>query len=107
MIDDYVVMEVVRGSDDSAPMSELGFVANLTAFESRNVEVDMVFEHPLSLSIGSNGPDLLRVSFRDTSLFIDAETGLSFDQNTAFILTIPKQIPKQQARTLQVVLKVV
>jgi len=58
------------------------------------------------VSIGSNGLDYLRVTFKDTSLFIDKETGLSFDKNTAFYVKIPKQMDTQHAQTLKVLLKI-
>jgi len=47
VINDYVNMEIVRSSEDSAPMEDLRFVANLTIFEEKEVLVDIKFENPL------------------------------------------------------------
>ena len=105
-IEDYVELSIVRNGEDSAPIEKLNFTSNLTVFESRDVKVDLDFEHPLLVSIGANGLDSLKVTFKDTSLFIDAETGLSFDKNTRFILKIPKQIPKEHAYGLELALKI-
>ena len=94
---------VERGHEDtSAEPISLTFKALLTGYTSDSLFLKLDFGKPLSLSIG-NKPDKLIISFRETDLFVSAESGKSLKRGTSIEMLIPKQFPDQASFELAVV----
>jgi len=51
-------------------MEMLGLEANVTVFDQDKLEIQVIFENPLSLSVGSGEPDSLRIQFVNTEIFV-------------------------------------
>ena len=73
-----VQAEIQRGSDISAPYSMLGFNVLIKEYDSRSLTFKFKFEHPLSVSVGSQ-PDEMHMKFIEPDLFIAKDTGEPLD----------------------------
>ena len=73
----------------------------MVSLTERYIELKIVFENPLSISIGDL-PDKLVMTFVEPELFISKETGKSLALDTVIRHTIPKQFPSEASYSLAV-----
>ena len=82
-------------------MEELGFKVEMTSFTDIFTELKMIFDNPLSVSIGEL-PDRIIITFVEPELFISKETGKSLAPDKVLNHAIPKQFPSEASYSLAV-----
>ena len=93
----FVQVEVERGSEFSAPYSQLGFKMSLTDYDVNSVSFKIDFENPLSVSQGRQS-DIVHVYFPEPDMFIAKKTGLALslgeeEEDDQIEMDLPRQFP--------------
>ena len=107
-LSDHLNFTVFPGDEKfGAPEEMLGLAPRIVSFVKEAVTMDCVFNNPSSISKGYK-PDILQVSFLNTSIFVDAETGLEPDSPADLLQVLPRQFTnKTHANILEGVASVV
>ena len=78
----FIKFDLIRGSNDSAPIEEFEFYVSVEKFTPRELFLRFDFTNPLSISIGKN-PDILRTMIINPDLFISKKTGKTVLKGTS------------------------
>lgn len=87
----YLLFELVRGSENSAPLSQLNFRVDSTSIEGSILHFKANFDSPLDVSIGDE-KDKLIISVNDTTFFSNRITGSHIAEGSETSIILPKML---------------
>ena len=97
----YLLFEIVRGSENSAALSQLNFTVDSTSIEGSILNFKATFDSPLDVSIGDE-KDKLVISVKDTTFFSNKITGIHIAEGSETSIILPKMIPNEMTAIMDV-----
>ena len=89
LISNFLDFSLERGSSDSAPVEDLAFTVELIEYSTKTLVLQLLFDKPLSVSIGSFA-DELKIKIIDPAIFVSQESGKTLDWNKVYRTPIPR-----------------
>ena len=89
-LEKFIKVELIRGSNDSAPIDDFEFSVKLHSFTEKELVLQFKFANPLSISIGQVA-ELTRVTLLNTALFYSSESGKTIEEGRVLQTSIPRQ----------------
>ena len=89
-LEKFIKFELIRGSNDSAPIEDFEFSVQLYSFTEHELVLQFKFIKPLSISIGQVA-EMARVTLLNTDLFYSSESGKTLEKEKVYELSIPRQ----------------
>ena len=78
---DFLLFSVLRGSEDSASIKDLGFTVLSAGLENNLLKFEIEFDDPEQVSIGYN-KDIIVTTIVDGSFFSSEQNGLPLEPGT-------------------------